>query len=394
MKSKPRILFLVPEDYAALQAKGITHMILERDEKGFFEKVITVHPIAYKTQVIKLNKQHTLYEFNLRKLFYPTFYGLLMPFLPIKFLIMIFHLLRVIRSEKIDLIRATDPYLMGLIAWILSRITGIPYCISIHSDYPLVFALNPQTGFKKLLRTVARWIPDFVSPRAHMMLPISGYLKRVISNRVKDDHIKVIYHGIDFQFEPESDLKKKFNLPDNKKIISYVARLSNDNYVNDILKTMEKLLKIRNDFILVMVGGGELEEHIKQWIAQQPGREQSLYLLGFQPNHIGRSIRYISDISLCLMSGFSLIEAAAAETPLISYDIEWHYELVTSHVTGFLVREHDLDNLTKSICYLLDHPHEAMAMGKNARKIAMERHELKQTMHEKQLCYSNLIHKG
>ena len=50
------------------------------------------------------------------------------------------------RAERVDLVRATDPYLMGLLAWWTSRSLGIPFCVSLHADYDKRFALTPKRG--------------------------------------------------------------------------------------------------------------------------------------------------------------------------------------------------------------------------------------------------------
>lgn len=391
LKKKPRILFLVPEDFDALTTKGITHMILERDENNFFDRVVTAHPIALHNRHIQLNETHEVIEFDIRKYFYPYQYGLLMPIIPIKYIYALIKLIYVIKKEEIDLIRANDPYLMGFTAWILSKITRIPFCVSIHSDYQLVFKLNPQKGFKNILRKCASWLPSFVIPRAQMLLPISAYLKKIIPSNVLTHRIRIMYHGIDFNFVPLQDLHDRFGIPRNKKIISYVARLSKDNYVEDILHAIGILGKKRDDFVLVMVGGGILEPQIKEWISQHPTLNQHIILLGYQPNHIGRSLQSISIISLCLMAGFTLIEAAAAAKPLISYDVEWHSELVKNNETGFLVKEHDLTGLVNAVNYLLDHPDEAKMMGQRAYELAYSQHEIKNTTTAKQFFYTELL---
>ena len=58
------ILFIVPSDYISLQDKGVASMIFERDESGFFNKAINIHPSALKTQDIDLNETHRLIEFG------------------------------------------------------------------------------------------------------------------------------------------------------------------------------------------------------------------------------------------------------------------------------------------------------------------------------------------
>tara|TARA_Y100001960_G_C13895202_1_gene458071 strand:+ start:276 stop:425 length:150 start_codon:yes stop_codon:yes gene_type:complete len=48
---KPSILFIVPATYEALKNKGVENLILERDENGFFEKVITLHLQIYHEKI-------------------------------------------------------------------------------------------------------------------------------------------------------------------------------------------------------------------------------------------------------------------------------------------------------------------------------------------------------
>jgi len=46
------------------------------------------------------------------------------------------------------------------------------------------------------------------------------------------------------------------------------------------------------------------------------------------------------------MGGFSLIEAYAAGRPVVSYDVEWHSELVKNNETGFLIPESMVFNIS------------------------------------------------
>lgn len=97
---------------------------------------------------------------------------------------------------------------------------------------------------------------------------------------------------------------------------------------------------------------------------------------------------------MCLMAGFSLIEACASGRPVISYDVEWHRELVKDGETGFLIKEHDLDSLCKAVIYLLDHPSVADSLGKSARNLAFQNHDVKNVSKIKNCLYKELILKG
>lgn len=367
-------------------------MILERDEQGFFETVITAHPLARQDRTIHLNDRHRIYEFSLGNCFYPSGWNwLLLPLLPFKVFSMIFRLLAVIRAEKIQVIRATDPYLMGLIAWMLGGLARIPFCVSIHIDYEKSFILNPQRGVKKILRKYSRWAPEFVFKRADLVMPIRTNYKLQIPKSIKDEKIKVIPHGIPFDFQVHEDLRKKWKIPADKKIISFVGRLSQENFIVDMLSMVERLSVLRDDFLLVIMGGGEMEAEMKLWLARRPTIAHHILMLGFQPNAMGRSLRHISQLNLCLFGGFSLLEACAAARPIVAYDVDWHDELVKNHMTGFLVKEHDVNGVVAAVQYLLDHPEEATQMGERARDLAREYHDVLKTTKIKQDCYQRLL---
>ena len=166
LKQEFSILFIVPSDYASLLEKGVASMILERDEGGFFKRVFNVHPFASKTQTLVLNETHQLIEFGPD---YPF------PFLNFKGGGIINYFLKpvpiikaltdLIRRGHIDVIRATDPYWCGFYAWAVSKITGTPFCISIHADYETCYRLD---GRKRGTPLLFRVFEKFLLPHGNL----------------------------------------------------------------------------------------------------------------------------------------------------------------------------------------------------------------------------------
>jgi glycosyltransferase involved in cell wall biosynthesis/2-polyprenyl-3-methyl-5-hydroxy-6-metoxy-1,4-benzoquinol methylase len=389
------ILFIVPSDYASLLKKGVATMILERDERGFFKKVFNVHPYASKTQTLDLNGIHQLTEFGPD---YPfsilNFKGggiinyLLKPIPIIK------ALADLVKRKHINVIRATDPYWCGFYAWAVSKLTGIPFCISIHADYDKFYS---QIGGKRGTSLLFRMFERFVLPRTPLVMPIREHL---VSDMVKkgadSKKIRVIPHGIGIEEFLCADLEDIQNISRiclGKKVLSFVGRLGKDNYVDDIIELAKRLSKIRDDFIVVFVGDGPEGVRLKT-LVKEYNLTSVVMFAGFQPKEMVISIQRHSFIALCLKGGFSLIEACAAGCPPISYNIEWHYELVKNKETGFLISEGDLNALIEAVIYLLDHPVEARAMGERARKLAISRHDISQTSEIKKQCYRELMEMG
>lgn len=375
---KPRILFLVPAEIDALRKKGVDRMILERDEGGFFERVITVHPLTPIARTIDLNETHRVYELG----------GSLSPF---RLWRAFRAAARIAKDERVNLVRATDAYLMGLMAWWVARAQRIPFCISVHADYAKRFALAPASGPRAWLRRVAARLSPFVLRRADMVLPIrESLVPSLVAAGASAPRVRVIPHGVDLSLFGAQDVtgENDLSLPAGKQVVSFVGRLTADNYAGDIAAVVARVARRRGDVLFVIVGEGPDESLLRTVQSECP---DAVRLLPFQSRERVAQLRLRSAVSLCLMAGFSLIEACAAGSPPIAYDVEWHRELVHDGVTGYLVKEHDIDGVVAAIERLLDRPAERAAMGARARTLAFERHDLAATSQIKQACYTALL---
>ena len=393
------MIYLAFADYESLCLKGVApDGIIKRDEGGFFDKIIHVHIAASKTQFIKLNDAHVIYEYGL-DIIPGAADSRFIQYLqaPLYLLNVIIKLAKLVRRERIDLIRGVDPYWCGLIAWICSKLTGVPFCISIHADYDKCYALTGRGISITILgsRKLAKFLEHAVLSRANLVMPIRESLARMaLQNGANPNKVRVIPHGIDtspFKRPPKIDIFGRFGLQRGRKIISFVGRLVDENYVDDILLLIAKLLEKRNDFILIMAGGGPKEQIYRKRLAQNSELNNAIRLIGFQPNDIVIELRRASTVNLCLMAGFSLIESCAAGRPVVSYDVEWHYELVRNNETGFLIPEHDINGLVESVSYLLDCPDEADRMGRAAQALVLEKHDISKTSVVKHRCYEKML---
>lgn len=388
------ILFIVPTDYGRLVDKGVAPMILERDEGGFWGKVFTVHPYASRTQVLALNETHQLIEFgpDYPFSFLPFRFGLILNYL-LKPLIVTIVLIRLIQREHIDVIRATDPFWCGIYAWAAGKMTSIPFCISIHADYDKCYRLD---GKKKGIPFSNKILEKFVLPRADLVMPIREYIaQKTLKHGISKDRIRVIPHGLDLNMflsckNGETTIRKRYGIDSEVKIISFVGRLVKENYVYDVIEMALHLSKVRDDFVILVVGDGPEHGKMKS-LVEKYNLSNIVRLTGFQPRKEAIYVRCCSYLALSLMGGFSLIEACIAGCPVISYDVEWHHELVKNGETGFLIKENDLEALIRAVNYLLDHPSKAEEMGTMARKLAIARHDISTTSEVKINCYRELL---
>ena len=310
-------------------------------------------------------------------------------------LLLLLEFLSVVKKKSIKVVRAFDPFERGLMAWALSRITRIPCCVSLHADYEKRESLQGGV-IPRILgsKAFASRVEQFVYHHVDLILPIRESLaEKVKAKGGTTRKIRIFPHGVDlsaFSFLNSLEWLSGKERLSGRKIISIVCRLEKENYTTDVLSVAEILSKRREDNIFLIAGDGRQMESMKAQIILR-GLAERVLLLGFIPMEQVVSLRQNSFLSLCLMGGFSLIEACAAGRPVISYDVEWHSELVHNNETGFLIPEGDVAEVVGRIEYLLDHPCIADEMGEKARSLAWKHHSRKVTTHVKEAIYGELL---
>lgn len=391
-----RALFLVPATIEALVEKGVTEMILERDEGGFFKHVHTTHFPTPRSQQWRLSSRHTVVEIGpepLDRLRIPRTI-----FKALYFLKILWVLARLVRSENVTLIRATEPCLRGLVALLLGRLARIPWCVSIHADYDVCYGLAGPLEAPMLFgsRSIARRVERFVLSRAPLILPIRESLKEYVRRLgVSTDRVRIIPHGIDFApflGGPDPTFAARYCF-EGKTLIVFVGRLAKDNYVLDIPRIARLVLERRADVVFALLGDGR-ERPVLEQMVRELGLDGHVIFLGFQSRKTVVDFRINAAVNLCLMGGYSLIEAAASGRPVVAYDVEWHSELVRNGESGFLVREGDVGAVANAIVALLESPAFASRLGEAARRRALVVHSLEATRAAKVACYEELLRPG
>lgn len=297
---------------------------------------------------------------------------------------------------NVQAVRGWGPYQPGFMAWVTAAVLGSPFCVSIHADYHKRDQLQGEVIphywgsiwlAEKLERIVYRQA-DIVCPIRESLIP--GLLKQGI----KADKIRIFPHGIDLskfrQTEKSGSLLDKYGLDKNKKLLSVVGRLVKDNYIYDYIDIAKQLRQLRSDWIMCIAGDGKEREELQRKIKQYDLIDHVL-LLGFLPQEEIIALRNSSAVNICLMAGFSLLEACASARPVITYDVEWHYEVIINDTSGVIVPEHDLSQAVKAIAFLFDHPEKADSLGATARNIVYEKFDTVKNSAIKKKVYQELL---
>jgi len=313
----------------------------------------------------------------------------------LRFVKLFFKTLVLAKKYKINVIHSNDIYFYGFVMLIISKLLNCPFCVSIHADYDKRNELQDNvipkfSGSKTLSILLERIIYKY----ADKILPIRESLRdNLIKKGCETSKIRLFPHGINldyFRFQLDIDIYSFLNLPEDSVIISSASRLERENYCYDLLEIALNCIRNNSNIYVIICGDGKEYQNMKKLI-EESGYKNRISMPGFIESKFLAQLRKDSYINLVLMGGYSLIEACASGRPVISYEVEWHYELVQNNKTGYLVSENDINTVLKRIQYLLEHSKEATLLGDNAQKLAFDNFSIESSNNIKKEIYMELL---
>lgn len=137
-------------------------------------------------------------------------------------------------------------------------------------------------------------------------------------------------------------------------VIGSIAELTRNKGVDILLQTLKEVSR-KNDFLYVHVGTGEGEK-VLQAIIKQRGLESNIYFAGFIP----QAATYLKAFDLFVLASrkegtpYVLLEAAAAEVPIVATDVGAVKEIIPSAQYGTLVPPEDSSLLADALTTTLE----------------------------------------
>lgn len=362
------LMCIVPDNYEALDRKGVASHILQRDLDGYWDKVITVHPFCKRERVIRLSDRHTVVEYTRNSI-----------------LATIPRLCLLAKREKVTAIKAHDPYFTGTLALILSRLCRLPYTVMICSSYELVRKEygRAQLRFDWLDRAVGR----ITMSRADAVFGGSGDARLWAIRNGAKQAVLVRTGGIaDDHFVTPEDRPEWPNAPGGR-VVLFVGRLDAVKFPEDTILAYKRIRTAYPDSALIVAGDGPLREQLAGKY-NRPG--DRIAFLGFVAPSSLASLMAAADVALVPLGGSALVELALAEVPIVAYDVDWHSELIHDG-SGVLVPHRDWTAMADEAGKLLADRSRAAEMGKKARQTALAQHSLEVVQGEERCCFDRVL---
>lgn len=219
--------------------------------------------------------------------------------------------------------------------------------------------------------------------RLHVVAPA---VRRAFENwrHVFDDSfVEVFREGIDlerFGRDPEARSRKRrgWHIPDGHTVVTCLARLDGTKGQGVLLRAIPGLLKLHPGTVFVFAGAGP-DREITEELASDLGVASAVKFTGHTDDV--PALLSASDI-LChpsLHDGLpnAVVEAMAADLPVVASRVAGIPDLITDGVSGLLVRPNDVKQLASALDCLLRNEHrQRESFGERGRRLVKESFDL------------------
>ena len=398
---RKRLMILSLSGYESVKSRGIEHLLIF--DNGFFEEVFFLCPGSLVAHQVSLSPRMKLIDVP-----YPGWIKH-MKRAGFKYVSFLFGeayflgwLCDFITNNRVGVIRAIEPHIMGFKGVLLKRILKIKHVQDIRANFDLIYLGTGMVRWlpawfpswlKKISRRCERFFEGFVFKHSDLIFGGNkNNLDYAISCGAPLDRSAVVRVNIQPDLFEDLSLRVSIrkDLEISGKIVIYCGRLSAEKYPKDALLSFKGLAEDRKDVSLMMVGDGPEREELEKWVEKENLQERILFL-GYRDNQFLKNLFVSVDVIVCPLAGSVLIEAALAQLPIIAYDFEWHSEVIIDHYSGILIHFKDVAGIREGIEFLLDRPEEARLYGKRAREIAIKLFYPETILEKEKKIYSRIL---
>ncbi|HLV31551.1 MAG TPA: glycosyltransferase [Chitinispirillaceae bacterium] len=257
---------------------------------------------------------------------------------------------RFFKQNKPDVVHThnTQPLIEGGIAALISGVKRV-----IHTDHAKIYPDRRRY-------MIAEW---FISHFVSKIVGVSDYTSRELHEyeRISRSKITTILNGIDPVFFSininKINKKKEFDILSKGPILGIISRLITIKGIGNLLKSMPAIIKNHPDSCLIVAGDGPSKHDLmKQTISL--GIVKNVLFIGPRSD-IAQLLKLFDILVLpSLKEGLPMIllEAMAAECPIIASNVGGIPEIIENKINGLLVEPGNIADLTKAILGLLADP--------------------------------------
>ena len=275
-------------------------------------------------------------------------------------------------SQPYTIVHAHTPGPLGLTAFNVAKLRGLPYFTTFHTNLPHManYLFEGQILTPQMIEQICTWwvnITDF------LIVPSSKIYNWFRSLGIKID-MRIIPNGIDLHpFAKASGgdnyLRNAGFISDGDFVCLYVGRLGPEKSIDTLIKYFESAVHgLPKNVKLVIVGQGNEENHLRN-LADKLGIANQVvftrYIESSQIAEVYASADVLTFLSQAETQGVVVAEAMATGLPLILAPDVAYDDCLVEGENGFYVN--NAAEFTRSLKTLVDNPEIKSRFGNKSR---------------------------
>ena len=308
---------------------------------------------------------------------------------PLRDLSYLLELIGLFRRKRFDIVHlsAAKAALYGRLA---ARISGVPVIIYNAQGFPFHDFSNPvaRVVLSTSEKLLSRYFTDMV---VCCGTAVQAYA--IKHNLVPESRLATIVNGVEIPASlcPKEDARRALGLDQTASVVGMVGRLSRQKAPENFLHAAALVSRQVANTCFLVAGDGPEMASLKN-LAGQLGIASKVKFLGNRDDipTIMRALDVFALFSRWEGLPLAILEAMAAERPVVATAVDGNVEAVQHDRTGLLSPAEDVQQFADNLARLLLEPDLAKAMGLAGRKFLQNRFTLDRMAAELSDLYQRL----
>jgi glycosyltransferase involved in cell wall biosynthesis len=218
---------------------------------------------------------------------------------------------------------------------------------------------------------------------------------------VPEEKIAIIPNGIDLSeyavLPPKGAFKRKFSIPEEKKIILYLGRIHKTKGIDFLIKAYAHLINDRHCKDALLVIAGPDDGYLKEAKSLTSAMGISKHVLFTGPLYGQDKLEAYVDSEFCVLPSryetfpMTVLEAYACGKPVIASEVGGLKDLIIDGETGLLFEAGNIKRLTRSIFNLINGNDVAKEMGLKSKNFVRENFTIEKVAERLEKTYEEVV---
>ncbi|MBU2472445.1 glycosyltransferase family 4 protein [Patescibacteria group bacterium] len=182
-----------------------------------------------------------------------------------------------------------------------------------------------------------------------------------------------IHNGIDLKnisFLSKKEAQKKLIGRESPLLIGTIAEWTKNKGLIYLIKATQTLKLKEKEFDVILIGSGENPDKEKMYDYDKKYNLDNVRLIEFIPN----AVKYFKAFDIFVLPSlkeglpYTIIEAMAAQIPIITTNVGGIPEMIENNINGILIKSKNPDLIGEKITYLINNPEKAQVMAQKAKQ--------------------------